>query len=115
MIRLQGHSRIMNCDETVQIKRAGTVEWIDGKNVEIGSTTLDARVNIQPVDGQTLLLMPEADRTKEMYFVFTQTPLKLHDKVYWRGGTYRFQNIEQWGSFVECIMCRVDTGSEASV
>lgn len=113
MIKLQGRSRIINGDETLEVFRDGEIEWIKGKATRIGGRTFLIRANIQPVDGRDLLLVPEADRYKEQYFLFTETQLAVNDRVTRGGVLFQLQNVQYWGTFCECKMMRIDVGPDS--
>lgn len=117
MIGLQGPSRIINYDEVLQVTRKGQMHRVDGKKVFRNPTIFEITCNVQPVDGRDLLLVPEADRFKEQYFLFTnnlEKPLLEQDLVTRNGANFQVQNVQTWGSFQECRIMRVDVGPEAT-
>lgn len=120
MRRMQSGSFLMHgqgISETLQVSRAGTVIWKEGKPVEDKKSTYKMTGNVQPVQGRDLLLVPEAQRTKENFYVWTEqnelTP-KLNDHVIREGVWYQVQNIENWGSYTKIRMTREDVGPHAS-
>lgn len=128
MIPLYGQSQIITGDEILCVMREGTnipqnVTYIDGKPVKRNQITFDLVANVQPMNGRDLLLVPEGDRHKEAYFIFTNEmskPLANNDQIKrtepQTGSTkwFQVQQVQQWGSFQECIMIAVDVGPRSS-
>lgn len=115
MIKLQGQKvRIIDYDEMLPVTRDGEVNVIEGKPVVLSQTNFTIRANVQPVEGRDLLLVPEFDRFKEQYFVFTETKLIVNDKITRLGVNFVVQNAQPWGSFWECRMMRIDVGPRAT-
>lgn len=128
MIALQGQSQIITTDELLCVLREGTnipvnVTYIDGKPIKRNSITFELVANVQPLNGRDLLLVPELDRHKEAYYVFTnevEKPLKDNDQIKRTDPTtgdtkwFQVQNVQQWGSFQECTMMAVDAGPRSS-
>lgn len=110
----QQHVRIINYDERLTVTRDREVEIINGKPVRLSAGTFNILVNVQPVDGRDLLLVPEFDRFKEQYWLFTETPLAVNDRVSRLDSNYQVQSVQYWGSFVEARMMRIDVGPEAT-
>ena len=115
MIGLQGqHGRIINYDESLDVIRDLRVEIIDGKPVKLRTQPIQVLANVQPVEGRDLLLVPEFDRFKENYWVFSEFQFQVNDRVSRLGVNYQVQSVQYWGSFVEARMCRIDVGPEAT-
>ena len=113
MIRLQRPSKIIDEDESLQVIREGEVVYVDGKPVKRRILDFTLTCNVQPVEGRDLLLVPEGDRFKEQYFLFTnnmEVPLRDNDRVVRRNVNFQTQSVQNWGSFQECRIMRIDVG-----
>ena len=113
MIQLQGPSQIINYDEQIPVVRENEVIYLEGKPIKRQIADFTITCNVQPLDGKDLLLVPEGDRFKEQYTLFTnntQTPLLDNDRVVRRGISFQVQNVEQWGSYQKCRIMRIDVG-----
>lgn len=113
MIRLQGQSTIIAKDETVGLVRENCVEYVNGKPVKKAVQSFDIRCNVQPLSGKELLLVPEGDRSKEQYNLWTQAKVELNDRIQRCGVQFQVQTVEAWGSFYECRIMRIDVGPNA--
>ena len=117
MIPLQGPSQIITGDETLIVINEGRVVYQDGKPVKADVTQFNLTCNVQPLDGRQLLLVPEGDRLKEQYWVFTNevdNPVRDNQRVLRQGIQFQIQESEQWGSYQAFRMMRIDTGPNAS-
>lgn len=113
MIRLQGPSYIITGDEVIPVVREDQVIYLEGKPVKRELAEFFIVCNVQPMDGRDLLLVPEADRFKEQYTLFTnnvQTPLMDNDRIVRGGINFQCQNVENWGSYQKCRIMRIDVG-----
>jgi len=114
MIKLQGRSRIMAKDEDILVLRHDTI-YVDGAPVAGPETERHIKANVQPLNGRDLLLVPEGDRFKEQYYLFTHDVLsRTTDRVYRDGVNFEIQSIEQWGSFFRIRIMRIDVGVHAT-
>lgn len=103
-------------DETLMVSRDGAVTWVSGKPVTSVASTFSIKGNVQPVNGFELMMVPEADRFKEQYWVWTET-IDIHlnkDKVTRNGVIYEIQQIKPWGSYMQFRMVRVDVGPDTT-
>jgi hypothetical protein len=71
MIELEGPIDIIEGDETLEVNRDGKVYIVDGKPVKPTSTTFKITCSVQPMGSRDLLMVPEGDRYKEQYFVWS--------------------------------------------
>lgn len=113
MIRLQRPSKIITGDECLQVIRESEVVYLEGKPVKRRIMDFTITCNVQPVEGRDLLLVPEGDRFKEQYFLFTNNmavPLRTNDRIVREGINFQVQNVGNWGSFQECRIMRDDVG-----
>lgn len=116
MWKLAGKSQIMEHDELLWVNREGIVTYVDGRPSERQKKRLQIRCTVQPLKGLELLIVPEADRFKEMYYVWGEDGLILiNDKFEFRGGFFQVQQIENWGSYTRGRMVRIDVGADATV
>ena len=118
MIPLQGPSQIITGDETLVVIEEGKVVYVDGKPVKPNPIQFSLTCNVQPLDGRELMLVPEGDRYKEQYWVFTNEmdrPVRDNQRVLRQGIQFQIQETEQWGSYQAFRMTRIDVGPNESV
>jgi len=117
MIKLRGHSRIIQCDETVQAVRLGETTYKDGLAVHRNPETFDIKCNCQPLSDRDLMLVPEGDRFKENWWLWSMKdskPIKLNDRIIRNGINYQVQGVGDWGSYNKCRLVRIDVGSHSN-
>lgn len=114
MIKLQAPSQIITKDENLTVFREGCVEYLDGKPVKKNVTQFDIRCNIQPMGGRDLLLVPEGDRFRDPFWIWTTEDIKINDRVVRCGYNYQVQTTQQWGSFIQAMIMRIDVGVNAT-
>ena len=116
MYKLQGRPRIISTDEDLQVIREGAIVYVDGVPVKNEQCVFTIRANVQPVNGKELLLVPEGDRFKEQYFVWTMNPhppaglIKVNDRIVRFGESFQVQQTENWGSYTKARMMAIDVG-----
>lgn len=127
--KLQGKSRIMNCDEELRRLVFKEPVYVDGKSVTELESKFCFKANVQPLNGRDLLLVPEHQRFIEQYWCFVPSPKTTYDgseqrffrnkgvtgEVIERNGiNYQVQDIEYWGSYERARIMRVDVGYYAN-
>jgi len=111
MIKLSAKSQIMNHDETLTVSRDGAVTYIEGLPVKAAGTTFSIRANVQALDSKELLMVPELDRYRENYWVFTEEEIRVNDIVTRNSVKFQVQQLEEWGSYRGAVrMVRIDVG-----
>lgn len=114
MIKLQGKSRIINYDENLVLLRPNGTDYVDGKPVQREPTRIEFKANVQPLNGRDLLIVPEGDRFKEMYFVWSDFEIKINDQIVRQDINFQVQQSEMWGSYSRARMVRIDVGPDAN-
>lgn len=117
MIRLSGPSQIMNHDEKLRVTRVGRTVYIDGKPKHMDEISFECVCNVQPLNGRDLLLVPEGDRAREQYYVYSMQStraLMVNDTVDFRGKHYQAQSVEDWGSYSRIRIMLIDIGPDRS-
>lgn len=126
MIKLFDQVDIIIHDETLLVKRNGRTDYKDGKPIHRYIEEFEITCNVQPMSGRDLLLVPEGDRYKEQYWVFMNQkdkPLHTNDKVIRPGVDqnsqpvevpFQVQEVQNWGSFTQARIMRLDVGPDAS-
>lgn len=109
---LYGKSQIMRTDESVTVTRKGVVKYVDGKPSYPSPTRFQLIGAVQPLNGRELLLVPEGDRFKEQYWVFTQNDIRVNDIVTRCGANYQVQAVEDWRSYRRARIMRLDVGPD---
>lgn len=110
MIKLQAPSRIITRDERLKVVRDGRVIYVDGKPVKSEFPPFEIKANIQPINGRELLIVPETDRFKESYYLFTTDQILVNDRIERCGVNFQVQTVEAWGNFIRSRIMRIDTG-----
>lgn len=115
MKALQGPSRIMATDEILTVRHYLEVVYANGKPLPVAFEDIEIRANVQPVTGLQLMIVPEADRFKEQYYVYSQdkSKISINDKVIRLGVNFQVQNVEEWGSYQRAMIMRVDVGPDS--
>lgn len=102
---------------TVTRKAAGT--YTNGTYSPGATTTLSAVGSIQPLSGREQLSLPELQRGKEIYKIYTSTELytvdessaKKADLVSFQGKVFEVQKVEKWEydfSYFKALIMRVE-------
>lgn len=81
----------------VTIIRKGEGQWVKGRWVEGVEEELEIEANVQPMRGHELVVLPEADRTKDSIKVYSVERLRTTEEVeqkdadivVWEGKHYR--------------------------
>jgi len=110
----QGQSPILLKGETATAVREGSVSYVDGKPIKRNITSFQFRGSFQPLGGRELMMVPEADRTKEQYWIYTTARLALNDRVERCGVNYQVQTVESWGNHSKVRAMRIDVGPNAT-
>lgn len=122
MIQLFGPSRIISTDEVLTVFRESAVDLIDGKPVKLGLSEFKVKANVQPLNGRDLLLVPEGDRFKDQFWVYTNEqikPLKVNDRITRGDFNFQVQSLETWGrapyGYQRARIMRIDVGPYATL
>ena len=113
MYEMQGSSTIMNSDETLTVTRSETPTYVDGKLVQGDTEEIEWIGNVQPLSGRDLMMVPEGDRFKEQYWLYSENlemALEVDDMVTREGKNFTVQNLEPWGSYSRARIMILDTG-----
>lgn len=116
MIKLFDRSYIMTCDETLKGVRVKSAEYKDGLIHHLEKQTFDVICNVQPLNDKDLLLVPEGDRHKEQYYIFSEQmalPLQINDTIIRNGINYQVQGVQDWGSYSRSRIMRDDVGPKS--
>lgn len=120
--------------EWVEVHRRVKTVYVDGKPVDKPDRSFRIRASVQPLSGRDLLLVPEGQRFKEQYFVYTLGDVESRDLIRLpEDGSieeadgpkpppsplkfkvnYQIQEVEFWSSYRRARIMRVDTGPEAT-
>lgn len=114
MIGLQGKSRIMNFDEVIRVERDVKPFYEDGRLQKVEPLKLEFQGNLQPLGGRDLLIVPEGDRHREQYWLFTEFKVMVNDRMVRNEVNFQAQSVEDWGSYTKTRMMRVDVGPKST-
>ena len=81
----------------IQIERTSPGNWVKGRWVEGLTTVINIEANVQPMRGHELVVLPEADRTKDSIKVYSVEHIdtvedvkqEQADVVIWNGKRYK--------------------------
>ena len=81
----------------IQIERTSPGSWVKGRWVEGLTTVINIEANVQPMRGHELVVLPEADRTKDSIKVYSVEHIdtvedvkqEQADVVIWNGKRYK--------------------------
>lgn len=113
MIGLQAPSQIITTDETLIAVRVCVV-YKDGKPQQKTADRVELIGNVQPLNGRELLLVPEGDRHKEQYWLWTTGDVRVNDRVMRCGVNFQVQTVQTWGSYSQALLMRDDVGPLAT-
>lgn len=97
--------------ETVTVTRYTAGSYTNGVWSDGGSSTFTAVMSIQPLKGQELLKLPEAERTMNYMKGYSSVELKTSsqngqtkaDVVTYQGKDYEVQAVESWRSTASIV------------
>lgn len=103
---------------SLPVKRPAAGSFVAGRYVEVAPVALTVLASVQPLTGEDLEVLPEAERTSDAIEIFSIAELfpvnhtlnKLGDLVTYRGRDYRVRNVEQWdvnGNYFRSVATRV--------
>ena len=103
---------------SLTVKRAAAGTFVNGRYVEAAPTTFTILASVQPLTGEDLQILPEAERTSDAVEIFSIAELfatnyatnKLGDLVTYQGRDYRVSNAENWnpnGAYWRSIATRI--------
>lgn len=119
MWKLDGPVELLDLDERLTVVRQGLivdrdVTYVDGVAQALHAPSQFVIVcTVQPMGGKDLLLVPEAFRDKETYWLWSrQDGLKVDvsDIVLREGKAFQIQTAEDWGSYSRSMMVAIDVG-----
>lgn len=115
--------------EIIEVHRPASTQYVDGKPIERPERAARIKASVQPLSGRDLLLVPEAHRFKEQYYVYTLGDIQGRDLVRLPDDgnvalnrlsplkfnvNYQVQSVEYWASYRKARIMRVDTGPGAT-
>lgn len=77
-------------------------EWVEGSTVEV-----PVQVNIQPLKGYEILQLPESERTRVWWKLYSADVLRTEkegdggwdaDEFVWKGDRYKIMKLDDWTS-----------------
>lgn len=92
----------------VSVTRYTTGSWVNGNYVDGATSSISARMSIQPLSGRELIQRPELQRTRQYAKAYTNIPLVTASQSAARradrvtapdGRRFEVQSVEQWESF----------------
>lgn len=119
MYQMRGTSRLLTQDERLPVVREGLragedVVYVDGKPLKRAPQTFAIACHVQPLGGRDLLRVPEGDRFKEQFNVWSYATehLTVNDRILRLGRVYNVESAEFWGRYVKARIMEVDVGPD---
>lgn len=89
----------------LDILRKTAGQFVNGRWVDGAETIVPIEVNIQPLKEAELMLLPEADRAKQWYKVYSASEIRIDrqgangwsaDEFVFEGERYKFMKVEHY-------------------
>lgn len=89
------------------IYRRSSGSFVDGDWVEGSTTEVPVNVNIQPLKGYEILQLPESERTRVWWKLYSADLLRTEkegsggydaDEFIWKGDRYKIMKVDDWAS-----------------
>lgn len=89
------------------IYRRSSGSFVDGDWVEGSTTEVPVNVNIQPLKGYEILQLPESERTRVWWKLYSADLLRTEkegsggydaDEFIWKGDRYKIMKVDDWTS-----------------
>ncbi len=74
--------------ETITLTRKAAGTYVNGHYVEGAGASSSIEANVQPLTGNEVLQLPEADRYRESWKVFSSSEIRVDDVITRSGKTY---------------------------
>ncbi|RZL29670.1 MAG: hypothetical protein EOP64_00260 [Sphingomonas sp.] len=119
MWQLQGPVYLLEADESLQCLRpypaAGSLQ--DGKWQSVPPMPFAVHCTVQPASMRDLQLLPEGDRVRGALSLWQPmnmgvTSITARDLVLREGCVYQVQMADDWGSYVQARLVRVEADGE---
>lgn len=88
---------------SVEITRRELGEYVEGDWVEGSTITFTAMINIQPMKPYEIMLLPESERTRSWWKVFSADVLRTEkegswsaDEFTWKNDRYKIMKVDDW-------------------
>lgn len=106
----------MRYDEELFLLEFSPVIYVDGKSQQTLLSKTPFKASVQPLSGRDLLLVPEHQRFLEQWWVFVPKhhALSTGNVLHRNNVHYQVQETQDWGSYQECRIMRVDVGEYAT-
>lgn len=87
------------------IYRQSPGSYVDGDWVEGSEVTVDIQANVQPFSDYQIMMLPEADRTKNWVWVFTSSEIRAlkegsggwaADEFIWNDERYKVMKVQRY-------------------
>lgn len=87
------------------IFRRSLGSYVEGKWIEGATVEVPVQVNIQPLKGYEILQLPESERTRVWWKVYSADVLRTEkenswaaDEFIWKGDRYKIMKLDDWTS-----------------
>ena len=80
-------------NESLTLKRRASGSYVSGHYVQGSESTSTIYANVQPLSGEQILQLPEADRKKEGYSLFSEDEMRVNDIIVRDSKNYEIQTV----------------------
>jgi hypothetical protein len=111
---------IADFSETVTVTRPGAGAYTNGTWTPGSSSSFSIEISLQPVQGEDLQILTEAERTRRVMKGYTVTRLytarestdQKPDRVAYDGEAFEVHNVERWRgdlNYYKVLLVKADT------
>jgi len=83
-------------NSTITISRKAEGTYVNGHPVDGTETNLTIKANVQPLTGDEILQLPEADRQKDVRKLFSSSEILYNDIVTYKSKNYEVQRVRDF-------------------
>ena len=87
---------IIDCGETVVVKRRLPGYYHEGHYVVGDLTECGYLMSVQPLTGYEIMQLEEGDRYREHVKAYSLDEVKVNDYLFYRNKCYEVQSVKQW-------------------
>jgi len=98
--------------ETITLKRRAAGSYVNGHFVPGAESSSSIEASVQPLTGSEILQLPEADRKKEVWKVFSESEILANDTITKSSKNYEVRSVRDFSvhsiSHYEAVMVLIE-------
>ena len=94
---------IITKGECAKVCRKAKGAYVDGFYSDGKSCEFDIVASIQPLTGREILQVPEGDRLREHFNIFSEFKMQVNDVMIKDSLKYEVQKVEDWNEYTKSI------------